>query len=77
LGQEIKQKNSNKNCRFFTPNKLDKKPANAIIICITKGKKMKTNGIFLPFWKLMGAIFVYYLFIEGLKKLGLVQGKTK
>jgi len=38
---------------------------------------MKTDGIFLPFWKLLGAIFIYYLFVEGLKKLGLVQSKTK
>ena len=39
---------------------------------------MKTSGVFLPFWNLFAAIFVYYLFIEGLKKLGLVkEGKSK
>jgi len=36
---------------------------------------MKTSGIFLPFWSLIGAIFAYYLFLEGLKKLGLVKSK--
>ncbi len=36
---------------------------------------MKTSGVFLPFWKLMGLIFVYYLFVEGLKQLGLVKTK--
>ena len=39
---------------------------------------MKTTGVFLPFWQFIGAIFVYYLFIEALNKLGLLpQGKTK
>jgi len=36
---------------------------------------MKTSTIFLPFWKLFAAIFVWYLFLEGLKKLGLVKSK--
>jgi hypothetical protein len=36
---------------------------------------MKTSNIFLPFWKFMAAVFVYYLFLEGLKKLGLVKTK--
>jgi len=40
-----------------------------------KDKKMKASDIFLPFWKLMGWLFVYCLFIEGLKKLGLVKSK--
>lgn len=40
-----------------------------------KEKQMKTSGIFLPFWQLFAAIFTYYLFIEGLKKLGLVKSK--
>jgi len=36
---------------------------------------MNTKTLFLPFWKLMGMIFVWYLFVEGLKKLGLVKTK--
>ena len=36
---------------------------------------MKASNVFLPFWNLFAAIFVYYLFIEGLKKLGLVKSK--
>jgi len=36
---------------------------------------MKASQVFLPFWDLFVAIFVYYLFIEGLKKLGLVKSK--
>jgi hypothetical protein len=36
---------------------------------------MKTTGVFLPFWQLLGAIFAWYLFVEGLKKLGLVKSK--
>jgi len=49
--------------------------------CITitennKGKiKMKTSNIFLPFWNLMAAIFVWFLFLEGLKKVGLIKSK--
>ena len=34
---------------------------------------MITSGIFLPFWSLFAAIFVYYLFLEGLKKLGIIK----
>ena len=36
---------------------------------------MNTSDVFLPFWDLFAAIFIYYLFIEGLKKLGLVKSK--
>jgi len=36
---------------------------------------MKTTGVFLPFYQLFAAIFVWYLFVEGLKKLGLVKTK--
>ena len=36
---------------------------------------MKTSAIFLPFWELMTAIFVWELFVEGLKYLGLVKSK--
>ena len=36
---------------------------------------MKTSGIFLPFWQLFAYIFVWYLFMEGMKKLGLVKSK--
>lgn len=32
--------------------------------------------MFLPIWKLFGLLVVYYLFLEGLKLLGLVD-KTK
>ena len=31
--------------------------------------------MFLPFWKLMGVIFVWFLFLEGLKQLGLIKTK--
>lgn len=36
---------------------------------------MKTSNIFLPFWNLMAAIFVWFLFLEGLKKVGLIKSK--
>ncbi len=31
--------------------------------------------MFLPFWNLFVAVFVYYLVLEGLKKLGLIKSK--
>ena len=31
--------------------------------------------MFLPFYKFFSAVFVYYLFFEGLKKAGLVKSK--
>lgn len=34
-----------------------------------------TTHLFLPLWQFFVAIFVYYLFLEGLKKLGLVKSK--
>jgi len=36
---------------------------------------MKPQNIFLPFWNFIAAIIVWYLFLEGLKKLGLVKSK--
>ena len=36
---------------------------------------MDTKNIFLPFWKFMGWLCVYYLFLELLKKVGLVKSK--
>ncbi len=36
---------------------------------------MKTETLFLPFYKFFVAIFVYYLILEGMKKLGLVKSK--
>ena len=36
---------------------------------------MNASNIFLPFWNLFAAIFVFYLFQEALKKLGLVKSK--
>jgi hypothetical protein len=36
---------------------------------------MKTSNIFLPFWQFMGAVFAWYLFLEGLKKCGLIKSK--
>ena len=33
--------------------------------------------VFLPFQKLFGLLFVYFLMREGLKKLGLIESKTK
>ena len=60
-----------------TPYKnIDKTSNGAILDTINhKGKKMKPQNVFLPFWKLFAAIFVWYLFLEGLKKLGLVKSK--
>ena len=31
--------------------------------------------MFLPLWRLFVTLFVYYLTLEGLKKLGLVKSK--
>ena len=50
-----------------------------------KDAKMKTTttatvaqNVFLPFWTLMASIFVWFLFLEGLKKLGLIkEAKSK
>jgi len=37
-----------------------------------------TKKLFLPLWQFFAAIFVYYLFLEALKKLGLIKdGKSK
>ena len=36
---------------------------------------MQTSKIFLPFWKFMGLIFVYYILIELLKDIGLIKSK--
>lgn len=36
---------------------------------------MEARNIFLPFWQFMAAVFTWYLFVEGLKKLGLVKSK--
>lgn len=32
-------------------------------------------NMFLPFWRLFTALFIYYLMLEGLKSLGLVKSK--
>ena len=34
-----------------------------------------TSKLFLPLWQLFAAVFVYYLMMEALKKLGLVKSK--
>jgi hypothetical protein len=34
-----------------------------------------TSKLFLPLWQLFAAVFVYYLMMEALKKLGLVKTK--
>jgi len=31
--------------------------------------------MFLPFYRLFVAIFVYYLMLEGMKKMGLIKSK--
>ena len=31
--------------------------------------------MFLPFWKLFVYLFIYYMFIEGLKQVGLIKSK--
>ncbi len=37
-----------------------------------------TDNLFLLTWQFFAAIFVYYLMLEGLKKLGLINsGKSK
>ena len=33
------------------------------------------HGVFLPFWNIFTAVLVYYLFMEGLKTLGIVKSK--
>lgn len=33
------------------------------------------NHLFLPLWQFFVAVFVYYLMLEALKKLGLVKSK--
>lgn len=33
------------------------------------------KGTFLPLWNIFAAIFVYYLFLEALKKSGLIKSK--
>ncbi len=35
------------------------------------------NSTFLPFWDLMCAIVVFFVFLEVLKKVGLVPEKSK
>ena len=37
-----------------------------------------TQHLFLPLWQFFAAVFVYYLMLEGLKQLGLINsGKSK
>ena len=36
---------------------------------------MKASDVFLPFWGLIGALFAYNLFLEGLKRLGFIKSK--
>ena len=36
-----------------------------------------TSRLFLPLWQFFAAIFVYYLILEALKKLGLLEEKKK
>ena len=37
-----------------------------------------TSNFFLPLWQFFAAVFVYYLMLEALKKLGLIKdGKSK
>lgn len=36
---------------------------------------MGKTGYFLPFWNLFIALFVWFLMVEGLKKLGLIKSK--
>ena len=35
----------------------------------------QVEHLFLPLWQFLAAVFVYYLFLEGLKKLGLIKSK--
>jgi len=37
--------------------------------------KMKTSGVFLPFWQFFAAVFMWYLFVDTLQKMGLVKTK--
>lgn len=34
-----------------------------------------TSHLFLPLWQFFAAIFVYYLMLEALKKVGLIKSK--
>ena len=34
-----------------------------------------SDKLFLPFWKFVQAMFVYYLILEGLQKMGLIKSK--
>ena len=36
---------------------------------------MTQQRFFLPLWNFFVALFVYYLILEGLKKLGLIKSK--
>ena len=31
--------------------------------------------MFLPLWRLFTALFIYYMMLEGLKKVGLIKSK--
>lgn len=31
--------------------------------------------MFLPLWRLFAALFIYYLFLEAMKKFGLIKSK--
>ena len=59
FGQEIKVK------------KLIDKTLN----CSTLRKRNKGLYMFLPFYKLFVALFVYHLTLEGLKKVGIIKSK--
>ena len=34
-----------------------------------------TKSLFLPLWQFFAAVFVYYLILEALKKVGLIKSK--
>ena len=38
-------------------------------------KTTTASNLFLPFWKLLGLYFVWCLFLEGLKSMGLIKSK--
>ena len=75
-GQEIKQKIAKKFDKKIHATNIDKIKKCIIMICVRqKDKTMAAKNVFLPFWKFMGIIFVWFLFIEALKGMGLIKTK--
>ena len=49
-----------------------------VSVATPTGPKVIASNVFFPFWKFMGILFVWFLFTEALKKIGLINdGKKK